>query len=183
MATATEQRYTPEDLLDIDDRAMPELVYGELLEREMGQESDGIAVRLIIVLGAFVQDHKLGLVNGGQGSYQAFPDDPKKVRIPDVSFTRAERLIGGKPAKGHARVAPDLAVEIASPNDSADKLDLKIKDYLNAGVSLIWIIYPESQSIFVQRLDGTARRLQVGDVLDGEDVIPGFQVEVAALFE
>ncbi len=183
MATVTEKLYTPEDLLEIDDRPMPELVDGELVEREMGQESDCIATTLILFLAAFVREHKLGLVNGGQGSFQAFPDDPKKVRIPDVSFTRAARLPGGKPAKGHARVAPDLVVEVTSPNDSVKKLDKKIKDFLNAGVSLIWIVYTESQTVMVIRSDGSARRLKTGDILEGEDVLPGFRLEVAKLFE
>ena len=182
MATVTKPRYAPEDLLEIDDRPMPELVDGELLEREMGQESDSIATLLISYLVTFVRANKLGLVNGGQGSYQVFPDDANKVRIPDVSFTRFDRLAGGKPARGHARVAPDLVVEVTSPNDSVKKLDKKIKDFLNAGVSLIWIVYTESQTVLVLRPDGTAGRLQVGDFLDGEDVVPGFRLEVAALF-
>ncbi len=98
-------------------------------------------------------------------------------RSPEPNGSRA----GSRP-KGHARIAPDLAVEVISPNESVKKLDKKIKDFLNAGVSLIWIVYPETQSVLVQRLDGTARRLQVGDFLDGEDVLPGFRLEVAALF-
>ena len=183
MATVTKTRYTPEDLLEIDGRPMPELVDGVLLERRMGQESDAIAALLIIVLGTYVRQHNLGLVNGGQGSYQVFPDDPNKVRIPDVSFTRAARLQGGRPAKGHARVAPDLVVEVTSPNDSIKKLDKKIKDFLDAGVSLIWIVYTESRTVMILHPDGTARRLQVGDFLEGEEVVPGFRLEVAALFE
>ena len=66
----------------------------------------------------FVREHGLGLVNGAQGSYQAFPDDPDKVRIPYVSFTRRDRLPNDRPSKGHGRVAPDLVVEVTSPNDS-----------------------------------------------------------------
>jgi Uma2 family endonuclease len=182
MATATQTRYTPEDLLLIDDRPMPELVNGELLEREMGQRSDSIAATCLILIGAFVREHGLGLVNGAQGSYQAFPDDPDKVRIPDVSFTRRDRVPKVGPAEGHGRVAPDLVIEVTSPNDTVGRLESKIQDFLAAGVPLIWVVYPETQVVFVQRGDGTAKRLQVGDILEGEDVLPGFRCEVAALF-
>ena len=64
-------------------------------------------------------------MNGAQGSYQAFPDDPDKVRIPDVSFTRRERLPIDGPAEGHARVAPDLVVEdepMSTPLDLPEDL-------------------------------------------------------------
>ena len=182
MATVTQTRYTPEDLLAIRDRPMPELVNGQLLEREMGQKSDSIAATFLILIGVFVREHRLGLMNGAQGSYQGFPDDPNKVRIPDVSFTRRERLPKDGPAEGHGRVAPDLVVEVTSPNDTGDYIESKINDFLAAGIPLIWVAYPETKTLLVHRKDGTANRLQVGDVLDGEDVLPGFRCEVAALF-
>lgn len=184
MATDTRIEITPEDLLLIDDRPMPELVDGELLERgEMGQKSDQIASLLIAYLVIFVVERKLGRVNGGQGSYQIFPDAPKKVRIPDVSFTRMDRLPGGQLAEGHGRFVPDLVAEVISPNDPVSKLERKIADFLAVGVRLIWIIDPPTQSVRVIRPDGTGQRLTIRDTLDGEDVLPGFRCEVAKLFE
>ena len=182
MATVTQTRYTPEDLLFIEDRPMPELVDGQLLEREMGQKADSIAATCLYFVLHFVRQHNLGLVNGAQGSYQVFPDDPNKVRIPDVSFTRRERLSKDGPAEGHGRVAPDLVVEVNSPNDTGDYIESKINDFLAAGIPLIWVAYPETKTVLVHRKDGTAQRLQVGDTLDGEDVLPGFRCDVAALF-
>ena len=73
-------------------------------------------------------------------------------------------------------------VEVTSPNDTVDRLESKIKDFLAAGVALIWVVYPESKTVEVHRHNGTLQRLQVGDFLDGEDVLPGFRCEVAALF-
>jgi Uma2 family endonuclease len=182
MATIHKIRYTPEDLLEIHDRVMPELVDGELLEREMGQEADSIAFCIGRVVGNHVASHDLGICNGAQGSYQIFPDDPDKVRIPDFSFTRKERLpIGGR-AKGHARVAPDLAVEVVSPNDKSRELASKIRDFQAAGVPLIWIVYPETRTVEIHRLNGPTSVLKAGDLLEGEDVLPGFVVEVSALF-
>jgi Uma2 family endonuclease len=182
MATATQTRYTPEDLLYIDDRPMPELVDGQLLEREVGQKSDAIAATCLTLIGPYVRTNNLGLVNGAQCGYQIFPFDPDRVRIPDASFTRRDRIPTDGPAEGHSRVAPDLVIEVTSPNDSFPMVQLKVNDYLAAGVALIWVVVPETQTVDVYRRDHTGARLYVGDFLDGEDVLPGFRCEVAALF-
>lgn len=183
MATA-EQVYTPEDLLKIAGRPMPELIDGQLVERPtMGLRADAIATRLGRWVGNFAEEHDLGFCAGAQGSYQIFPDDPKKVRIPDASFIRKDRLPAGPPPEGHGRVAPDLVIEVVSRNDGASDLEEKIEDFLAAGVPLIWVANPETRTIQIHRGDGTGSRLRPGDVLDGEDVLPGFRREVARLFE
>ena len=182
MATATEVRFTPEDLLKITDRPMPELVDGELLEREMGQEADRIALLLGGILLAFVRPRGLGIVNGSQCGYQIFPDAPGKVRIPDVSFTRAERVPPGGPAKGHSRVAPDLAVEVVSPKDLASEVFVKVREYFSAGVPMVLILDPEARMIVLCRPDGSARTFRDGDVLDLGEIVPGFAHPVADFF-
>jgi Uma2 family endonuclease len=75
-----------------------------------------------------------------------------------------------------------LIVEVVSPNDTVGKLNRKINDFLNAGVPLIWVAYPETKTVQVQRLDGSAKLLKIGDFLEGEDILPGFRVELTALF-
>lgn len=185
MATTIERtEIEPEDLLRITDRPMPELVHGMIHEREpMGEQSDAIAAQLLAMIWNFVREKMLGRVHGSQGSYQIFPDDPRKVRIPDVSFTHKDRLSPSGPAEGHSRVVPDLVVEVVSPNDRAADLEEKILDFLAAGVPLIWTIYPKTRTVLVIRDDHSIRRLRDGDTLDGEDILPGFRCEVAALFE
>ena len=105
------------------------------------------------------------------------------MRIPDIAFTRKERVPASGPAKGHARVRPDLVVEVISPNDVADELEEKIDDFLAAGVPLIWVVSPATRSVQVYRQGGSGTRLGPDDRLDGEDVLPGFRVEVSRLFE
>ena len=183
MATITENIVSPDDLLTITDRPMPELVDGQLVERPlMGQKSDALAARLLIWIGPLVEQLGLGLVNGAQGSYQIFPDDPKKIRIPDISFIRSDRLPPGGPPEGHGRTVPDLVVEVISPNDMAEDLIAKIEDFLRAGVPLVWVLSPRSRVVYVYRKDGLLSLLRTGDTLDGEDILPGFQVEVDRLF-
>src|SRR5687768_1282396 len=115
MATITERRYTPEDLLKITDRPAPELIDGQLVEREpMGQESSEIGASICAILKAFAKTLLPGVVSGADGGIQIFPDDPDKVRFPDVAFTRRDRLPNGKATPGHSKVAPDLVVEVVS---------------------------------------------------------------------
>ena len=77
--------------------------------------------------------------------------------------------------EGWVKIPPDLAVEVVSPNDSAEDLEEKLDDYRKAGVPLIWVIYPEARMVKVLRRDGPPRELREDDELSGEDVIPGFR--------
>jgi Uma2 family endonuclease len=127
--------------------------------------------------------HHLGVVNGAEGSFQIFPDAPKKVRIPDISYARWEKLPEGGVEEGHGKIAPDLVVEVISPNDLAVKVARKVRDFLSAGVSQVWLVNPETYEIVIYRFDGSVSLLRSGDVLDGGDVLPGFQCPVSDLFK
>jgi Uma2 family endonuclease len=178
-AVATKARYTPEDLLDLPDSKSYELVRGQLVERSMGVESSWIASQLIVRLGRFCEDQQIGWVLQADCGYQCFPHDPGMVRKADVSFIRRGRFPGDiLPKKGWARIAPDLAIEVVSPNDRAVVLDEKLADYHKAGVPLVWVIYSESCSVMVYRRDGSISRLLEEDELSGEDVVPGFRCKI-----
>ena len=115
-------------------------------------------------------------------SYQCYPDDPRKVRRPDVSFIRADRLPAEEDREGHCRIAPDLAVEVISPNDLYTDVDEKVEEYLAAGVRQVWVLNPSTRTLRVHRCDGTQNYLREQDELTGEDVVPGFRCRVGALF-
>lgn len=86
-------------------------------------------------------------------------------------------------SRGFLGLAPDLAVEILSPSETAWELEEKIDDYQASGTPLIWVIHPERRTVCVIALDARARVLHSGDTLDAGDVIPGFSRPVSALFE
>jgi Uma2 family endonuclease len=174
-AVAIEARYTPEDLLAMPDGENFELVDGRLVERKMGYESSWVGSRLLIYLGRHCVEHDLGDVLQSETGYQCFPHDAGLVRKPDVSFVRRGRLPVVRLPKGWARIVPDLAVEVVSPNDSAEEVEEKLADYRKAGVPLIWIIYPEARAARIHRIDGSAGYLLEDGELSGEDVIPGFR--------
>ncbi|MGC8641073.1 MAG: Uma2 family endonuclease [Isosphaeraceae bacterium] len=175
-AVATEtRRYTPEDLLAMPDGKSYELVRGRLVERNMGAESSEVGGNLLTLLHLFCREHRLGIVWGADNGYQCFLHAPGLVRKPDVSFIRRGRLPGDVSPEGWVKIPPDLAVEVVSPGDSAEKLEEKLDDFKKAGVPLIWVIYPKLRKARVIRPDGPSAELGEDDVLSGEDVIPGFR--------
>ncbi len=181
-AVATKTRYTPEDLLDLPDSKSFELVRGQLVERNMGIESSWIGSQLLLRLVQFCGERRLGWVLQADSGYQCFPHDPRMVRKPDASFVRKGRFPGDVLPKGWARLAPDIAIEVISPNDRAEELDEKLADYLRADVPLVWVIYPESRSVMVYRRDGSISRLLEENELSGEDVVPGFRCKLSEIF-
>ena len=179
---ATQTKYTPEDLLTMPDGYRYELVDGNLVERHMGWLAGVVGTELLLRVGNFNHQHRLGWVNqGGDGSYQPFPGK-RLVRKPDVSFVRFGRFPDEQPPTGHAVLAPDLAAEVVSPNDLYEEVDRKIEEYVDAGVRLIWVISPENHTVRVYRADGSSLSLREDDELDGEDVLPGFRCPVRDLF-
>ena len=148
-ASVMSQRYTPEDLLAMADGHRFDLVDGQLVERNMGAESSWIAQQTNRYLGNYAETSKHGLVLGPDCGYQIFPDDPNRVRFPDGSFIRSGRLPNDALPRGHIRVVPELVLEVVSPNDLAWEVDLKVTEYLQAGVPLIWVFYPDTRTVSV----------------------------------
>ena len=89
----------------------------------------------------------------------------------------------GGPVRGHCRVVPELVIEVISPNDLATEVRCKVRDFLNAGIPLVWVVCPDSRDVAIYRADGTGALRKEGETLEGEDVLPGFSCPVAALFE
>lgn len=173
--------YEPEDLLVMPEGNHCELVDGHLVEKKMGWAASLVATRLCLVLGNYVNDRKLGWVIV-EGSYQCFPAEPKKVRIPDVSFIRTGRL--AEPPQGHCPIVPDLVVEVTSPNDLYTDVEAKVQEYLHAGVPIVWIANPNTRTLQVLRPNRSeSTRLSEHDTLTGEDVVPGFEIQVDELFK
>ncbi len=109
-------------------------------------------------------------------------EDPPTLRVPGVSFVRAERL---RPPsdEGYLMFAPDLVAEILSPSDSAQEVREKVRQFLNAGTSVAWVVYPKLREVEVYCADGSARVLNEHQSLELPDLLPGFSLPVAKIFE
>lgn len=181
-AVAETTRYSPEDLLAMPDEKDFDLVDGQLVERNMGALSSWVGGAVLFEIALFLKDHPIGLVWGADNGYQCFPDDPSKVRKPDVSFVRNGRMPGDWASVGYVRIAPDLVVEVISTNDLALEVEQKVYEYQKAGVALVWLVNPEIRKVRVHRADGSIAWLGEDDELTGEDVLPGFRCRVGAIF-
>lgn len=132
-------------------------------------------------LGQQIEERKLGELFSNTGFILS--RGPDLVRGPDQAFVSAAKLGQNPPPEsGFWELVPDLVVEVVSPNDSAEQIAEKVADYLGAGVSLLWIVYPRLRQVHVFR-PGAAPRIVAGDVsLEGEDVLPGVQLTLGELW-
>ncbi len=157
------------------------LVKGEVIEMAPpGGVHGGIAVNIAIGLGSFVRQHDLGRVVVETGF--RLESRPDTVRGPDVAFIAKDRV----PAEGLPRAffmgAPDLAVEIVSPSDSAGELEMKLSNYLSNGSSSVWVVYPDSQRVQVFRPDGSCRWYSEDSVIEEPELLPGFSLPLHEIF-
>lgn len=107
--------------------------------------------------------------------------DPDTVRAPDVAFVSRERL-GSRLPDGYWNGAPDLAVEVLSPDDRPGKVRHKIADWLSHGVRRVWVANPKPRTLTVHRPNAAPGVLTESDTLRDEDVLPGFQMSVREIF-
>lgn len=158
-----------------------ELIDGILTKRmPMGAKASAIASQVNMLLGLYRREHG-GWVMDSETSYCCF-GSPRTLRRADVSFVLPGRFPGEVPPDGYVILAPDLAVEVVSTHDNARELETKVVQFLNAGVRLVWIVYPDTQTVHVRRPDGTVKILGDSQQLSGEDVLPQFSCPIRELF-
>ncbi len=172
---------TAEELLRLNlPNKRTELVRGVLIIREpAGYQHGDVAMQLGAAIHAHVEAHALGRVFGAETGF-TLARKPDTVRAPDVAFISNERLPEPAP-RGFAEMAPDLAVEVVSPDDYMPELLAKAADWLNAGARLVWVVDPIRVNARVYRADGSESLLDENDSLDGVDVLPGFSCAIGPL--
>jgi len=180
-----ERLYTAEDLWELSHQANEarrfEVVRGALREMAPTGGLHGvIALELGYHILHHVKAHDLGYATGAETGF-ILADDPHTVRAPDVGFIARARVTLPLPQK-YFPLAPDLAVEVVSPNDSAQDIRERVIDFLNAGTRLVWVVYPEARTVDVYRPSEVVV-VTIDGVLDGEDVLPGFRLPLRQIFE
>ena len=179
--TAT-QLVTADELLQMGSDAPYELWEGVLKEVSPSSLKPGVvAARVVGVLVNYVDGQNLGYVSTAEAGY-ILNTNPHTVVAPDVAFVRGDRYPGGLPERGFASLPPDLAVEIISPSDKRAEIAQKQALYAKAGVPLVWWVDPERKTVMVYRLGQAPEVVEATEVLDGGDVLPGFEMELRAIY-
>lgn len=172
-----------EHVLEAHDRfgKLCELIDGVLVEKVVGQYEASIAGWVITFLNQYLMHNPIGKTYAPDGPMRVLPG---QVRMPDVSFIRAERYPQGKsPRAGILPFPPDLAIEILSAGNTAKEMQRKPRDYFAGGTRLVWHIDPESQSatVYTSPLDEIV--VPPSGTLDGGYILPGFSLSLAELFD
>ena len=159
-----------------------ELVNGEIRTvAPVGSEHGYIAIRLARVLANHVENKRLGAVFAAETGY-VISRKPDTVRAPDVSFVSRKRIPKTGIPKFYWEGPPDLAAEVVSPGDTINEVTDKVKMWLEAGTKLVWVVDPHMKTITIYRSPRKLRIIGIDDVLEGEDVVPGFECKVSDIF-
>jgi len=183
MTTVAHQLLTAHDYWLLPENGMQRaLVRGEVYESmPPGGRHGLIAAMLSTLLRLWARTGPQGCV--GVESGFLLTRNPDTVRGPDVFFIRAERIPSTGIPEGFWMIHPDLAVEVVSPNETAEDMREKVRDYLAAGTPLVWVIYPRTHEVVAHTPDGLARTYSRNDILDAPTILPGFTCAVHTLFE
>ena len=169
---------------------MPDDAYYEVVDGEVyrmpnnGMEHGVRGMRLAAPLTMYIYRHSLGEVLHPDTRYVLAEDEEgiRRMRGPDLSFIRRERMPLPPYPPGFVRLIPDLIVEVRSPHDTFTELRRRINDFLHAGTRLAWLVDPLKRTVTVFAPGREPRTLDAAAELDGEDIVPGFRLSVAAIF-
>ncbi len=166
-----------------EDRDHYEVVDGVKVELPpMSADSQALAFRLARHLSNY------GIERGIGEAYTemlfSLPLDKERNRKPDAAFVSYARWPKYQPLPSTNAwdVLPDLCVEVVSPNDMGDEIETKVDEYLRAGATLVWVVYPRQERFYVYESASRVRRLTRTDTLDGGPVLPGFALALSELF-
>jgi Uma2 family endonuclease len=174
---------TEQDLLEIADHEdrLYELEDGVLVEKATGWQEAILATWISAEIAAYLKTHDLGQVMGAHGPLRILPD---KVKLPDVSFISWNRFptqrLGRRPIPV---LVPDLVVEVLSESNTKGEMNRKLRQYFAAGVTLVWYIDPETRSARVFTSPTDVTELDENGLLNGGQVLPGFQLSLRQLFK
>jgi Uma2 family endonuclease len=159
-----------------------ELIRGELKKMSLTGGTHGLICALLgAVLLQFVKPRGLGAVFGAETGF-IVERNPDSVLGADAAFVSRERLETVENLDKFVPFAPDLAVEVLSPSNTAVEMDEKIALYFGAGSRAVWVVNPKRRTVSVYSSPFDVRILGERDALDGGDVLPGFSYQLSELF-
>ncbi len=157
-----------------------ELDHGELIEVSgPSYQHNDIRDAILTALRTFLREHRLGKAV----AEQEFRIAEETVFRPDVAYLRQEVVARIDKSKSILSVVPDLAVEVISPSDTAERLMRRIDLFLSAGCKHFWVVYPAERKVHVYGPSDDVRAFGEGKTLEAPEVLPGFSLPVSRIFE
>jgi Uma2 family endonuclease len=158
-----------------------ELVRGEIIHHMPTNHIHGyIEILLASLLNDFVRRHSLGRVLGGEvGVYTK--RNPDTVRGVDIAFISNERF-HQVTSRSYLNVAPELVIEVMSPGDTWSEVNEKLAEYFEIGVKLVWVVDPRLELIHAYHSLEDVSIFRKGQILSGEDVLPGLEIPISEIF-
>jgi Uma2 family endonuclease len=181
--SAEVQLMTADELLVMpDDGFCYELIKGELIRMPPpGHVHGRVVMRVAGPLYQYVIANNLGIVYAAETGF-LIHQNPDTVRAPDAAFVRRQRVENAGEIEGYWVGAPDLVVEVVSPTDSVGYVEDKVAQWLEAGSRLVWVVSPKLRTVTVYQSLTEITTLTEKDLLDGNDVAPGFQIPISEIF-
>ena len=168
---------------DLPERDGYEYVDGKWVKIPMGAESTWVSGELFARLRSYGRRKRTGTALAHETGFQIWPTHPKRYRKPDGAFVSIDKISAETIPLKFVNVVPELVVEVISPSDRVEDVEGKLGEYRDAGIPLIWVIYPRQRRAHVYRLDGSARIVEEDEYLEGEDVLPGFRVRLRDILQ
>lgn len=165
----------------LDDDKIYEIVDGQPVEKPMaGAKHGGVGARLSARMFLHVDAHQLGGVYGPDTNFAI----GNRERVPDVSFVSAARIPPEGEPENAWPIAPDLAVEVISPNDAWEQLYRKLREYFAAGVREVWLISMEQRTVMIYHSPAVADAVTLAENEElTSDLLPGFRCRISELFK
>jgi len=172
---------TADELLRAGDIGRCELIAGELrMMMAPGFEHGRVTVNLATPITLHVKSHAIGTVVAAETGF-LLARDPDTVRAPDIAFVRSERIHATE--LGYFPGAPDLVVEVLSPNDRPGYVREKVAEWLESGAQVVWVVDPRERTVMIHEARPAPAVLGEQDQLRGGDLLPDFQLAVLEIFD
>ena len=154
-----------------------ELYNGKVVYKMANPEHGIIQAAIVTKINLYLEKNPAGFAMT-ETNFRLWPDRPRESRIPDIAFVKKERL--PEDLRRFPAIAPDLAVEIISPEDTFETVSHKVDDYLAQGTQIVWLVIPNIREVLVCTAE---KKYSVRDVLTAPELLPGFELPVSKIFE
>jgi Uma2 family endonuclease len=144
--------------------------------------TSALTASIMFAVDTYARERDLGVTLGPGCGFRSWWPGHETVRVTDVSFTRHDRLPAERNRHDYPRWAPDLTVEMFSPFERMATVLGRIAMFLQAGTRLVWLVDDTSQTVTIFRQDAILPTLRMGGILDGGEVLPGFNLVIAEMF-